>query len=119
MAAGTAAFKVGSAIGNALKPVSNWIAGLKWGNVFKGGLFAGAAGSVVLWWNNSIQTVADATGLTTGQVSTCIYLIVGVFILYLIYRIAKWRNDRASIRNTPIVQRFKPKTKKKPSRGGH
>ncbi len=126
MAAASGAFKVGSAIGNALKPVANWISNLKWGNVFKGGLFAGAAGSVAIWWNNSLQTVADATGMTTGQVATCIYVIVGVFILYIIYRIAKWRNDRQFIRDTPIVQRYSrrngnrnPRSRSGSNRGGH
>lgn len=110
MAAISAGFRIGEMIGKFLKPISNWIANLKWGSVFKGGLFAGAAGSVVIWWNNSLQTVADATGLTTGQVATCIYVILGVFILYVIYKIAKWRNDTSGQRpraQRPIVQRYR------------
>ena len=110
--AATAAFRIGSAIGKGAKGISNWIQNLKWGNVLKGGLFAGAAGSVVIWWNNSIQTVADATGLTTGQVSTVIYVIIGAFVLWLIYKIAKWRNDRSRRKTSFPAFRSNQKTKK-------
>lgn len=105
MAVGSALFRIGGSIGNGLKAVGNGIAGLRWGTVFKGGLFTGTATSFIVLWNNSIRTVADATGMSEGQVSTCIFLIIGVFVMYLIYKVLQWRNVTFPVRRPNNARR--------------
>ena len=98
MAGASILFRLGSGIGKGLKGFSTWLSGVKVANVFKSGLFVGTAGSLYLWWNNSVNTVAEAVGATPEQVMVVIYIILGIAVFYLVYKMLEWKYDRGGRR---------------------
>lgn len=112
--AGKIATRLGEAIGSGMKSVGSFFENLGWSKVLKGGALGGAAAVVYTSWRKMLDTVSEATGLTSDQVQTVIFIGIGALVLYLAYRIICKRHGLDPVR----ISRGPSRGSNAPSRSG-
>lgn len=84
---GFRASKLASVWASMSAKMSKWISGTKWTNWFKVGAAGGIGYTIYHAWGSGVDTIADATGLSSDTVESLLFLAFGMLAAYIAARL--------------------------------